>query len=199
LTGFDQNKDYMDAIVETLLIGETMLVAKDIRAGYERALVELQERLWRDILSIVAQEYPALLNCRFEVGAECSPERKTIEKYYRPAARNNRHYGVYFQVPGWENACVGIEIEEHLYCGVHCDKASHGGEHQRVRQVLAGAGFHGEFTDSWPIWQWCGAKYNLGTPDDDTLRMLTDGSKRAAFAKACADGAAMFWRALQAS
>ncbi|WP_180278755.1 PDDEXK-like family protein [Janthinobacterium sp. 13] len=195
LTGSDQEETYMNGLVETLLIGENMRLARDVRAAYMHGLVELQDRLWTDIEAALKDvdseitEYPG--NYSLNVLVE---RKSTIENFYRSGARNNKYYGLYFSPPDFPLVSIGIEIEASLYSVVICDAAQHPVGYRQAKKILADADIHGGHTVNAPFWRWCPGQYNLQDPDEMTLAMLCDEKKRREFARTCAEDVIELWR-----
>jgi hypothetical protein len=195
LTGSDQEETYMNGLVETLLIGENMRLARDVRAAYMHGLAELQDRLWTDIEAALKDIDAQILECPTTDSLNVLTERKSlIENFYRPGARNNKYYGLYFSPPEFPLVSIGIEIESSLYSAVICDGVQQPVGYKQAKKMLADADIHGGHSANIPFWRWCSGQYNLQDPDETTLAMLCDEKKRREFARTCAEDVIELWR-----
>lgn len=193
LTGSDQEEIYMNGIVETLLIGENILLARDVRAAYLKALAKLQERLWLDIEEELIKSDAAISECWASYSLNMQSERNmTIDNFYRPGARDRKYYGLYFTPPGFKDIVIGIVIESKLYLAIICDSQQREAI-ESVKKVLAKAKLQGSQTPTAPFWRWSPGQHNLQEPTEATLAMLCDEERRRAFACACAQDAIELW------
>lgn len=195
LSGEDQGTTYMNDLVTTLTAGKNILLGKDIAAAYTRALAALQEQLWLDVMASCEKLYPVMYSHLLPESIAIESERKlAIAKYYEPAKRDKRYYGLRFTLPGYSDAQLRLDIDYGLYTGVYCDDSKK--EYRVIAQVIKENPLSGESTDTWPIWRFVNAKHDFEHPDDSLLMLLADPVARDQLALACGASLHELWQAL---
>lgn len=197
LTGKEQEKNYMDELVNTLLIGENMLLARDIGAAYHQGLIALQETFWTELIDVFRQEHPEVSQCLLQTSvADPGARRSLIRKYYEPAKKDRMYYGLCFRVPGLETAEVWLQIERALYVGVICEKGRTSREYRQIAQILNDARLNAESNNEWPMWRFIRADHDFSQPDESLLATLCNPHRRLEYAKDCARAVAELWHTL---
>jgi hypothetical protein len=197
LTGKEQEKNYMDELVNTLLIGDNMLLARDIGAAYRQGLIALQEKFWAELIDIFRQEHPRVSHSLRQTSvADPGSRRSLIRKYYEPAKKDRMYYGLCFTVPGLETAEVWLQIERALYVGVICEKGRTSREYRQIAQILNDARLNAESNNEWPMWRFIRADHDFNQPDEALLGTLCDPRQRLEYATACARAVAELWHTL---
>jgi hypothetical protein len=193
LVGKEQEKNYMNELVNTLLVGNNMVLARDISTAYRQALVALQEAFWVDVIAAL-QQHPAVFEHLLPTSAaEPASRRAAVSKYYEPGKKDKMYYGLGFSVPGFESAEVWLHVERALYFGVICEAGRTSKEYRRSAQILKDAHLHGESNNEWPMWKYIRADQDFSQPDEALLNILCQPQQRLEFANVCANAVADLW------
>jgi hypothetical protein len=197
LTGQGQEKSYMNELVSSLLTGNNMIVARDIRAAYPQALAILQERLWLKLIEALQTTHPTIGQCIIQKSvADPKSRQASIRKYYEPARKERMYYGLGVSVPGYESLELWIHIERALYVGAECEKGRSSREYRLAAQAIKDASISGHSNENWPIWRFIREDHNFEQPDEALLAMLCNDEQRDAFVGVCIRALAEIWHAL---
>ncbi|WP_344705146.1 PD-(D/E)XK nuclease family protein [Halomonas cibimaris] len=193
LTGHDMNNDHLTALTETLLQGDNLQSAHDIRLAYDEALVNLHARLWRHLKTRIEQQHPAMAE---QLHAD-SWKNTALDGYCRDYAerrRDSKYFGLYYRIPGYgEEACIGIEIEDAIYWGVYCCKDSDPKSYHAICKQLDEHGHAGSRNVYWPSYRYGQQPMTFRTPNADMLAVLSDPERFDALIATMADESAQLW------
>jgi hypothetical protein len=194
LTGQGRERVYMHELVNVLLRGNNMTLARDITTAYTHALVELQERFWRELVETIQVGHGEVAAHAVNTSVIDPHRRKAaIAKYYEPSKKDRMYYGLHFSIPGYDCAEVCLQIERALYVGVSCEKGRASKDYRQVAQLLKDANIGGDSNDTWPFWRFIRDDQNFAQPDEALLSLLSDEQLRKEFVENCAVLIAELW------
>lgn len=190
LTGTDINESYMSELSNLLLKDNNLLLVHDLNEAVIPAMIKLQKKLWEDIEKAVDIRLPDLP----EGHKKTSVTEARIERFCRLSRLSNsdRYYGLYYQIPN-SPASLGIELEDHLYVGIICEK-EHQEEYQKLKEQLKELGFHSSKT--WPSYHGSRTPLSLKNPSRDQLALLVNDEARKKFAAELAEDARLIWQSV---
>ncbi|GKW50687.1 PDDEXK-like family protein [Halomonas sp. NCCP-2165] len=193
LTGHDMDNAHLETLAETLLQGDNLLGAHDIRLAYDEALARLQARLWRALKARIATQYPAMAE---HISSDSWSEAALdgLCRDYVQRRQNSKGYGLYYWIPGYEKAiCAGFEIEYAIYLGIYCEQESEPECYGALAEHLDAAGHGGSRNAYWPSFAFYPEALNLRAPSAEHLARLSDPDRFADLVAAMADELARLW------
>lgn len=193
LTGHDMDRDHLDTLTETLLQGDNLLSAYDIRLAYTEALIRLQAKLWRALRARIEEKYPIIS----EHISEESWTDEMLDGYcraYVERRRNSKYFGLFYHIPGYgESVYAGIDVEHAFYWGICCNKADEPESYHALCKQLDTVGQIGSRNDYWPIYGYPHLEVNFRAPSADQLVQLTDPVRFEALVEIIIDEMAKLW------
>lgn len=192
LTGQDMENDHLRALVELLQSDGNLIAAHDIQQAYQETLVAIQVALWEAIHQRVKKHHPNM----HEHSHSSSLTQATLPELCRSYIyqnRNNKWYGLYYMIPGYQKAYASIEIEHSIYFGVYCDDAA---ESETIIEKLQGHTPPGQSNQWWPFYSYHPQPITLKQPSVEDLAILANLETRLAYAHQLADETADLWRRL---
>ncbi|MDR5867776.1 PDDEXK-like family protein [Halomonas koreensis] len=174
LTGNDMDSQHLATLADTLLQGDNLKAAHDIRLAYDEALIRLQVRLWRALRDRIEAVYPEMAG-HPHGDSWRDADLEGLCRAYIHRQRGNKGYGLYYRVPGHvEDICVGLEVEHAIYVGVYCERAHHPETYRAICRRLDEAEHGGARNDYWPSFAYSPEPLPLKTPTAEQLARLGD-------------------------
>ncbi|MBF8223645.1 PDDEXK-like family protein [Halomonas sp. 328] len=193
LTGHDMDNAHLETLAETLLQGDNLLGAHDIRLAYDEALARLQARLWRALKARIAAQYPAMADCLSD-DSWSEAALDGLCRDYVQRRQNSKGYGLYYHIPGYGEAiCAGFEIEYAIYLGIYCEEESEPERYRALCKRLDAAGHGGSRNAYWPSFAFPPESPNLRTPSAEQLAQLSDPDRFADLVATMSDELARLW------
>ncbi|WP_442488295.1 PD-(D/E)XK nuclease family protein [Halomonas litopenaei] len=193
LTGHDMDRDHLETLAETLLQGEHLLSAHDIRLAYDEALIRLHARLWRALRARIEDAYPIMA----EYISDASWTEATLDGYCQAYGQRKNHskgFGLYYRIPGYGDASrAGLEVEDALYWGITCHADSAPESHRVLSERLDHHGHAGSRNAYWPSYTYGPQRLDFRSPTADLLTQLADPVCFEAFVTTMTDEVARLW------
>ncbi|WP_181919524.1 hypothetical protein [Alkalilimnicola ehrlichii] len=183
----------MGELVKALLQGHNMKLARDIRVAYVEALIQLQEQFWREALMIAQAEYPEMFASLDPESVKADSVRTSCDRYYN-GQRKNKHYGIFFRVPGMEGVTVGIGIDERIYTGISCDEETQPDNYRRCQTLLSELDDDYLYDAWWPLYRYPLPDFNFREPTAEALDTLVDSDARKKMVRSYIDELFRLWR-----
>jgi hypothetical protein len=184
----------MEKLKELLLADNNMTYFNDVSRAYTENLIDLQMKLWQDMLTYQQQTYPCMGEADEDSITENESPRSVIDNYFN-SSRNNKYYGLYYPLKSYSGA-IGIEIEYQMYVGVWCPKDDHPKDHKKLANTVK-AQHGGSSTNGWPMWKYTSDGINFKVPDRDSVAILNDDIKRQQLAKSLMDELHFIWKSIE--
>lgn len=198
LTGTDFEEAYMNELQDLLSEGNNLVIAHDLNEALTRAKISLLWKLWCEIesaLKNIKEQIPDFPD-KDEDLSDISEER--VKKYVRGLRDNNTHR-LYYRVNSdsiLKEAQVHLVVQfdkstDNIYFGVLCDRTKYEKEHDTLKNALNGS------SSRWFPWSQYADDLKFNTPDEKTLKLLSDKEERKEFAEGIADGLKEIWEQME--
>lgn len=196
LTGTEQSESYMTELKKLLRTGDNFANFLDLQHAYNETLVDLQWKLWHEMLDHQRKAYPKMGEYDSDSIFNTGGRDEVAKFYYRQ--RNNRYYGIYYPFSHYRESIrggIGIEIYDQIYIGIHCNKEQRGNAkiHKKFEQLFRSK-YGGNSTQWWPVWRYIKQSLNFKNVDREVLGILADDEKRIALAQSIVDEAYKIWK-----
>ena len=195
LTGNDMDSHHLETLAETLLQGDNLLSAHDIRLAYDEALVRLQAKFWRSLRARIEEHHQTIAE---HLIVEESWTEENLDGYCRAYAerrRNSKYFGLYYKIPGHpDSVSAGIEIENEIYFGIYCEKENNPDNYHALCKQLDNAGCSSSRNIYWPTYSYPTRGINFRSPNADQISQLSDPNRFEALIAEIADELAALWR-----
>lgn len=195
LTGNDMSDDHLATLTDTLLQGDNLLAAHDIKLAYDEALIRLQMTLWQELKEGVKSRCNKMADClTHESCTEMDLEGLCRSFVYK--SRNNRWYGLYYRLPGYSDAYACFDIDQSIYLGVYCSKVDNAVEYDRIIEALRESDYDEEAAncnDWWPFFKFTSQTVMLKSPSVEELQRLSDSRWRQGYVQAMVDELVGLW------
>lgn len=175
LTGNDMNNDHLEALTETLLQGDNLQNAYDIRLAYDEALIRLHAKLWRSLREHIDNNRSGIAKyIRLN-----SWEDAALDGYCRQYAQKRgvkTWFGLYYSIPGYsDEACAGLVVEDGaIFTGIYCDRNVSPASYQAICASLDEHDHAGSRNAFWPSYSYGPRYMTFRTPYADMLAYLSD-------------------------
>ena len=200
LTGTDFEEAYMNELQDLLSEGNNLVIAHDLNEALTRAKISLLWKLWCEIesaLKNIKEQIPDFPD-KDEDLSDISEER--VKKYVRGLRDNNTHR-LYYRVNSdsiLKKAQVHLVVQfdkstDNIYFGVLCDRTKYEKEHDTLKNALNGS----PSPSRWFPWSQYADDLKFNTPDEKTLKLLSDDEERKKFANEIADGLKEIWEQMK--
>jgi hypothetical protein len=194
LTETDQSEIYMEKLKELLLTNNNMTYFNDLSRAYTENLIDLQMKLWQDMLAYQQDNYPSMGEPNNKSITKNESPRAVIDNYFN-SSRNNKYYGLYYPLKNY-SGFVGIDLEYQMYIGVSCHNDEHPRDHKNLSKKLK-AEHGGSSNDYWPMFKYTSDGINFKVPDRDSVSILNDDMKRQQLAKSLMDELYLIWSSIK--
>ena len=186
LTGTDFSEAYMNDLKELCLEDNNLLLVHDLSEAMTEAKISLLAKLWREIangLQAQVSDLPAK--------SDDSDISETRIRRFVTGQRSYNYHGLYYKLDA--NAMIGIEVEDYIFFGVHCEK---GPNKEKYREV--GANLQGwDSSDDWPLYRYPPTDLNLKRTPREQLALLANEEARQDYVEEVVSGVSDLWRRLK--
>ncbi|CAO1661971.1 MULTISPECIES: PDDEXK-like family protein [unclassified Salinicola] len=193
LTGHNMDSDHLATLTETLLHGENLLSAHDIRLAYDEALIRLHAKLWRALRARIEELHPVMAE---HIG-DASLADEALDGYcraYGERRRNSKHFGLFYRIPGYEDTvCAGIQVEDALYWGIYCYEPGDPSSHRALCEHLDEHGHSASRNVHWPSYTYGPLSLDFRSPSNDLLLQLADPARFESLVVTITDEVVRLW------
>ncbi len=195
LTGQDMDTHHLDTLADTLLEGDNLLAAHDIRLAFDEALIRLQAKIWielRETISGISAEMDQQLDSQHSTCGNVQEQCRVFMRSYKRRSPNCETVGLYYKLPNLQNAFIAAEAEiNSIYLGIKCSNEST--EYKPLCQLLDKEGAMASRNHLWPGYAYIPQDLNLRNPSIQSLRTLTDDAQLKSYVQAMADEMLRLW------
>lgn len=186
LTGTDFSEAYMNDLKELCLEDNNLLLVHDLSEAMVEAKISLLEKLWREIDGGLQAQVPDLPAMSDDSDISAARIRRFVKRQ-----RDYKWHGLYYDLD--KNAKLGIEVDNYIYFGVHCEK---GPNKKKYRDV--GASLQGwDSSDDWPLFRYPPTDLNLKRTPREQLALLANEESRQAYVTEVVSGVSILLEELK--
>ena len=186
LTGTDFSEAYMNDLKELCLEDNNLLLVHDLSEAMVEAKISLLAKLWREIESGLQAQVPDL-----PAKSDDSDISETRIRRFVTGQRSYNYHGLYYKLDA--NAIIGIEVEDYIFFGVHCEK---GPNKRKFRDV--GVSLQGwDSSDDWPLFRFPPTDLNLKRTPREQLALLANEESRKDYVAEVVSGVGALWKEIK--
>ena len=186
LTGTDFSEGYMNELKELCLEDNNLLLVHDLSEAMTEAKISLLVRLWQEIENGLQEQMTGL-----PAKSDDSDISETRIRRFVTYQRNYNWHGLYYDLN--ENAKLGIEVEDYIFFGIHCEKGPNKEKYREVGATLQGW----DSSDDWPLFRYPTTDLNLKRTPREKLALLANQEARQDFVDEVVSGVSDLWRRLR--